>query len=313
MKTTFPNRSKKYQETIEQIRDIILAKGKNKISHIILFGSFARGNFVFDQYVKDNVRYSYKSDFDILVVMKKAQFKHYSNIHLEDEIKKTVSKRYLDKKSYLSLIIEPLEKVNKMLLEGQYFFSDIKKEGILLYQAEGCELAEAGEISLERRKEIAEGHFRNWFRSAESFLDNALYKASKKDYKIGAFELHQATEHFFNCSLLTLTDYKPKTHNLDILNKLCSSQSHQFLTIFPTATEEQKNCFNLLNSAYIDARYEESYTISKEQLEYLIERVEALKEITKKVCEEKIESFVWGFVGAEFILVLNTWIAAISY
>ena len=127
---------------------------------------------------------------------------------------------------------------------------------------------------------------------------------SSKEYKTAAFLLHQATEHFFNCSLLTLTDYKPKTHNLDILNKLCSSQNHQFLTIFPTATEEQKNCFNLLNSAYIDARYEESYTISKEQLEYLIERVEILKEITKKTCEEKIESFVWGFVGATLVVAL---------
>jgi len=53
----------------------------------------------------------------------------------------------------------------------------------------------------------------------------------------------------------------------------------------------EKECFELLKLAYIDARYDKNYSITKEQLEYLIIRVEKLKEIARKVCKEKIDSF----------------------
>ena len=50
--------------------------------------------------------------------------------------------------------------------------------------------------------------------------------------------------------------------------------------------------FILLKKAYVDARYKDSYEITKEQLEYLAERVKTLQELTERVCKEKIESFI---------------------
>ena len=103
-----------------------------------------------------------------------------------------------------------------------------------------------------------------------------------------AFQLHQATESLYNCALLTLTGYKPKSHDLEELNQLCATQSNDFLTIFPQATETQKSCFNLLQKAYIDARYNKHYVITKEQLEYLIARDERLKLLVEDICRRKI-------------------------
>ena len=60
------------------------------------------------------------------------------------------------------------------------------------------------------------------------------------------------------------------------------------LKIFPIDTSERRKCFELLRAAYIDARYNKNYAISKKQLEYLIKRVEKLKETTEKICLEKI-------------------------
>jgi predicted transcriptional regulator len=57
------------------------------------------------------------------------------------------------------------------------------------------------------------------------------------------------------------------------------------------ATDEQKKCFDLLNEAYVRARYDSGYKITKEQLEYLAERVKVLQKLTKKICEDKIKSF----------------------
>ncbi len=49
--------------------------------------------------------------------------------------------------------------------------------------------------------------------------------------------------------------------------------------------------FTLLKKAYVDARYKKDYKITKEQLEYLAERVKILQKLTKKICTAKIESF----------------------
>ena len=52
-----------------------------------------------------------------------------------------------------------------------------------------------------------------------------------------------------------------------------------------------ETAFKLLNKAYARARYDTSYKITKEQLEYLAGRVRILQRLTKRICGEKIESF----------------------
>ncbi len=291
MKATLPEASKEYQTTIEKIRDIIITKGGDKLASVILFGSFARGDFVYDNYVKDGTSYTYASDIDILIIFRNQ--KHNSSMNLKGAIENEIERQHLGKRHALSIIIEPLKHVNKLLEEGHFFFSDIKKEGVLLYQAEGekYQLKEPKELNNEEKRSVAQKHFDVWFENGRQSSETCKMMIKEKWYNKAAFELHQTTEHFLNCSLLVLTDYKPKTHKLDILIKLCSSQNHQFLRIFPRATEHEKECFNLLNSAYIDARYEEDYKITLEQLNYLILRIEELKEITQKICSDKINSF----------------------
>ena len=61
--------------------------------------------------------------------------------------------------------------------------------------------------------------------------------------------------------------------------------------VFPLDTPEANDCFSLLCSAYIDARYNKDYKITREQLEYLLSRIEYLKKITYRVCNEKLASY----------------------
>nr|WP_238375416.1 nucleotidyltransferase domain-containing protein [Rickettsia massiliae] len=48
----------------------ILAVAKDKIVLIILYGSYARGDWVKDMYTEDHITYSYTSDFDFIVEKK---------------------------------------------------------------------------------------------------------------------------------------------------------------------------------------------------------------------------------------------------
>ena len=57
------------------------------------------------------------------------------------------------------------------------------------------------------------------------------------------------------------------------------------------ATPEQKECFELLRRAYVEARYHPGSQITRARLEYLAQRVGNLQRLTKKICEAKVESY----------------------
>jgi predicted nucleotidyltransferase/HEPN domain-containing protein len=291
MKTTFPEKSKDHEEKIRQISDIIVSCGKDKIAFVILFGSFARGTWVFDRYSEGMILYQYASDYDFLIITKTGK----QATDLESGSASRLLNRELQGNNIFNkyghnphFVIESIDYINSELEKGKYFFSDIKKEGITLYNSGEFELAEPKELNDEEKRQIAREDYQHWMEKSEGFFSGCKNFSQNNDFALSAFMLHQTTESLYNCTLLTLGGYKPKSHDLIELNKLCCVHSQDFLTTFPTATKEQQDCFNLLQKAYIDARYNKSYVITKEQLEYLIGRVEKLKGLVDGVCKEKI-------------------------
>ena len=147
-------------------------------------------------------------------------------------------------------------------------------------------------VTAAESKVIAEKHFAQWFESAGDFYKTYKYHLSKNMYKLAAFDLHQATERFYSCLLLVLTNYKPYTHNLALFNTLAILQNEKIAEVFPQDNKMQRSRFQLLKNAYVDARYSEHYEITQEELIWLAGRVECLQQLTEKLCREKIESFV---------------------
>ncbi|WP_341751236.1 HEPN domain-containing protein [Candidatus Tisiphia endosymbiont of Piscicola geometra] len=108
------------------------------------------------------------------------------------------------------------------------------------------------------------------------------------NYALSTFYLHQATESFYNAILLVFSDYKPKLHDIRKLGSIAGNYNEELWQIFPHSSIEQRQCFRLLEQAYIEARYNKDYKITKEQLLYLIDRVKKLKTVTEKICLERI-------------------------
>jgi HEPN domain-containing protein len=186
------------------------------------------------------------------------------------------------------LIVEGIEHLNNDLRRGNYFYADIAKEGVLLFDSGRHTLAQAGAVDPAELQKHVRDDFEHWFASASGFV--RMYEAAMEigDNSIAAFQLHQATERFLNAVVLTFARYKPKTHDIERLDRQASNLHADVFTVFPRANDQQKRCFNLLKKAYIDARYKPDYAITKEELEYLAARVRKLQELTKRVCEEKI-------------------------
>ncbi|UOB18823.1 HEPN domain-containing protein [Abyssalbus ytuae] len=279
-----PHKQKELQALVE-----VLQKAIRKIDMIWLFGSYATGKWVEETTFEDGTRFEYRSDYDILVILPYNDIKtHFKVERLIDKLEKT---GLLNTRA--SIIYHTLKEVNQALSYGSYFFVDIVKEGILLVDNSKKELAKPRRLTGAEKQQNAQEHFDQWFESANDFLITFEFDFNREKYKIAAFLLHQATERYFHTTLLVFTDYKAKQHDIDLLRNDVIRLDERFAEVFPQNTKEEQYRFDLLKRAYIDARYRmKIYNITREELEYLGERVALLKELTEEVCREKINSFL---------------------
>jgi uncharacterized protein len=281
MKTTIEFLPSIKQEELQAVVEII--REKYAVEMIILFGSFARGDWV--EELNEDGFYKYQSDFDIFVVTETKQTanKVESDRQLKSRIDHII-------KTPVTIIAHDIDFFNRRLRKGQYFFSDIKKEGVCLYNSERFELAEEKELTSKEYKRLAEEDFEYYFERAISFFCNYEFNLHRQDYRMSAFMLHQATENLYGALLLVLTRYKPSTHDLEKLSKRVASIKPEILTVFPQGSEEEKHRFELLREAYVNARYNKNYIITSEELTWLSQRVKVLQKMTEEFCKRKIAS-----------------------
>lgn len=287
MKTSIDHLHSRKQKELESIVNIICHA--TRVEMIILFGSYARGDFVdYDFYYdrEEGHTTSYESDFDLMVIVKNERKPEDFNIwyKVENQIRRSI-------RTPVSLIVEDIEHVNEQLSVGRYFYADIKKEGILLYDSKRFQLAKAKKLTLGIKKRLAEEDYKLWFPKAKDDFEFYEFGISRKKWNKAAFNLHQTTESLYTATSLILTGYKPRTHDLEKLTERIEKIDQDFCKIFPRKEPEEKRLFELLRKAYIDARYKKSYKITKPELEYLAERVKKLRRLALRKCREKIKQF----------------------
>jgi predicted nucleotidyltransferase/HEPN domain-containing protein len=255
---------------------------------IMLFGSYARGDYVEDRYKENGTTYEYISDYDILVVVdtEAVAVKNESTKKWQSRVR-----RDLHHEISVNVIFHGIDYLNSEIESGNYFFLDILKEGVLLYDSGKFTLATPKALSPKERAQKAQLYFDRWFQNSDEFFDNYKRNYELDRFCTAAFELHQATERYYMCILLVYTNYKPKLHDLEKLNKQVCMVDDRFKAVFPRSTPEEDRMFILLKKAYIDSRYKLDYTITREELEYLGSRVLRLRGLTELACKEKIERF----------------------
>jgi len=251
---------------------------------VILFGSHATDEWQEDEYYEEGRLLDFKSDYDFLVITKAGERR------ADYEIQEIIEHRS-GLNTHVSAITHDIEYINGKLSDGQYFFVDIQNKGIMLYDAGNVELAQKRELSPQEKKAMAQEDFDNWFTSANEFLIDAIHGFERDNFKKAAFELHQATERIYNTVILVFRGYKPKTHNLEKLQRYAKHYSKELALIFPRDTNEEKHLFELLRKGYVEARYDKKYEITKNETEILIARIKEMQKITARICNEKIASF----------------------
>ena len=189
-------------------------KKKGRITKVILYGSYARGGWVDEPHTAKG----YKSDFDLLVIVNDKRLTDYvkywakaeERFHREYGITKSI-------KTPVNFIVHTLQEVNDGLAHGRYFFMDVAKDGIALYQSDDTVLHTPKPKTPGQALAMAREYFDEWLPSGASFLKGYRFYMGEGDNKKAAFLLHQATEHLYHCVLLVCTFYTPHVHNLGFL------------------------------------------------------------------------------------------------
>jgi predicted nucleotidyltransferase len=250
-----------------------------KILKIILYGSYARGDWVHDPVGR------YFSDFDLLIVVDHEDLTDGEFWH--DAENKLMPGETLIR-TPVSLIVHSLDDVNEQLDRGRYFWADIVREGIVLFDTPGAKLRKPADLKAQVALAEAEEFFADWMASSAGFQKVAAYCISIDNSKLAAFNLHQASEHLYHSVLLVVTLYSGKAHNLAFLRKKCEAIDARLAEAWPRETKFERRCFELLREAYVKARYSKHYKISAEELTWLTERVEVLRAVATTVCQERL-------------------------
>jgi len=176
MRTDPDHLPERQQRELERIRDILLEefdkaiaratqphKRGGKVYKIILFGSYARADWV------DEPENGYQSDYDLLVVVSHADLTDIADYWYvaEDRILRDPAIA-----RPVNIIVHSLEEVNQALSRGEYFWVDIARDGIALYDLPGSALATPMPLTPADAYQMAQKYFDRWLPSADEFFDD---------------------------------------------------------------------------------------------------------------------------------------------
>lgn len=261
-------------------------KKAGRILKVILYGSYARGSWVDEPHTAKG----YQSDYDLMIIVNDKRLtdriKYWSK--LDDRLMREYGVTGT-LKTPVNFIVHTLQEVNDGLAHGRYFFIDVAKDGIAIYQSDDVELHRPKPKTPEQALAMAQEYFDEWMPAAQGMLETAKFSAAQGRLKDAAFLTHQSTERLYHCVLLVCTFYTPHVHNLGFLRTQAERIDPRLTYVWPRYTKRDRARFEKLKEAYVKARYSKHYRITKEELDWLGEQVQELGRVVHQICSERIE------------------------
>ena len=275
---------------LKQLVDLVRRNIKD-VGMVILYGSYARNTYVdYDQRIEFGVPTYFMSDYDILILTRKPigaiEYSLYDKI--ADAFFQHKNRPFHTKPQFINYGIDDF---NYALTKAHYFETEIKRQGIILYDSGDYKLARRRKLNFNEIQERAQKYYNNKFGRAMSFYLDVPHAAGRNDYKQASFYLHQAAEHFFRTIELVFTLYSPKEHKLAEFMNRCKRFTTETFKAFPRDTPEEERLFKLLELAYVESRYNPDFEITKEDIDALLPKVEHLRDIVERVCAAQIDYY----------------------
>lgn len=296
MKTSIEHLPESTQEELAVLKELIL-KYIPRVRMIILFGSYARGNYtLWEEGEKFGGHYTHQSDLDIMVVTEapnSGSLQMEARYLIVPRYKKRLSMRHHPVHGWLyppprpEILVESTKTMTMAVQESHFFNFDIVREGILIYDNGKYKLPEPQKLTYRRVKEIVQTDYDENYEDGCQFIKHACICRDDKMYRMGSFLSHQACERFYKVLTRVFINYRAQYHSLDALREDTKKYSNELWNVFSKETKEEKDLFKKLCEAYIRGRYDLSFKVSEEELNWMIDRAKALQDITKRLCRER--------------------------
>lgn len=208
-------------------------------------------------------------EYDLLILVKD------NHNRPNDEFESVIHNRSADTVPVNATVFK-LSKVNEMILNGNYFFSTFCIPDKLIYDAGRIPLAGMpAKQELPRLKVLKQIHA-GMMEKANGFLAGAVNFYETKEFSLCGFMLHQGVEHGLNSLLQPLMQFRLQTHNLHKLMRISRRFSLEIFNFFPRDTDSEIRLFQLLQKAYIHARYKDTFELKETDAAILLERIKGL-------------------------------------
>ncbi len=275
------------RQDLQQLTALIREQVK-QVEMIVLFGSYAKNKYVdYDQRVEFGTPTYYMSDYDIVIMTRKpigaVEYSLYEKI--KDRFFENKNRPFHTHPQFVNYGIDDF---NYALTKAHYFETEIKRDGVILYDSGTYKLARRRKLDYTEIRDRAQKYFDDKFTLALDLFENVSFDYKRGKYKLSSFHLHQSAENFLRTIPMVFILYGHKSHDLSELMNAAKKHTTDIFKAFPRDTEEEKRLFDLLQRAYIELRYNPDFEITKEDIDALIPKIEQLRDIVEKVCCERI-------------------------
>ena len=206
---------------------------------------------------------------------------------IEEDFKSSIS---------LTILVHRMVEFNSALANGSSFFTSIYKKGIIIHDDnEDLFITPAKGNPIKGRITKKEAFWKHWYKLSTSFTRGGNVFTDDQDNGIAVFMYHQALQHCYSAMLRVLIGYKTNSNSLPRLTRLIDIALPDF-SFIPQhrSTPEDSRLLGLLLKGFSDARYDNRFEATTEDLVAIMNKVNKILEGANEICMERITNLQTG-------------------
>jgi HEPN domain-containing protein len=184
-----------------------------------------------------------------------------------------------------------MQQLNKYIEEGSIFYTKTCRPERMVYQSGTEQVRFPPSIDLALLKARATGNFKAGYNRGLWFLKGAQHYIGYNYKEMAAFMLQQAAELTLRAVILAITGIDMRNHSIEVLLRYCSRFAPQLSALFPGDSGEADRLTELLETAYLKARYTEEFIITTTELMLLNEKISRLLDLAATTVGRLIHDF----------------------
>lgn len=205
------------------------------------------------------------------------------------DLQDTIEQRCKGIADILTIVLETQTFIQS-LQASQAFFTCVVRAATVIYTQIDLPSLSMAETNTVLNPAEMESCYTAAINKAKEFLAGSDLFRIRKQYTMATFMIHQSIEQALLAIGKAGTGYCPNTHSIDRLIRFASLVAPSLYDVFSNRKEEDKMLLNLLQKAYVGARYKSDYKVHARELLLIDKKARLMHDIafSVKTCKLSI-------------------------